>query len=434
MRRVAILLFCALITAALGAAATLQKTENPRAIAPKPESSTTEQSDAVDCTKFLPYSADPNHIWNRVHRRLLDRHDAQGKTWGCDDVDPLLWQRSKHILVGAAYLETAALLDEFIRTHAEQLIHDPPQRAVFQRDLWAVFDWLAQRADEHGRERKELEKRLATIIKAVALKSSEIKQLPDNYQQLRGWTTSDRFALPDSSSNWLLIGRDDAGPVAPIHSSYFSRSLFLVYMKLPPGRLAASTYLESMRAYSRKHSPGDDCQSHPCSPPQFPVGTELALVRRAILIDTSGKPVVSPVTESVQLRRYREIPRKFTIDYDGKMQDVAEFQVSRRAILKGELSLRRVGENEDQFSVFATHGFDFFESGEDFKGSRALRRCHSCHQGVGVASFTTYSRVQFETEHLFKPIHAGSEMQESVAAIAYLQSSDSWKLLERLTN
>jgi hypothetical protein len=436
MRRGAISLFCTLIALAIGISAAFQKTKNPRAISPKSGSSTTGHSDVVDCTKFHPYSDDPNHIWNRVHRRLLVRRDAQGKVWGCDEVDPLLWRETQHVLAGPVYRKTVALLDEFTRTHSEKLIRDPVRRAMFQRDLWAVFDWLVVYTGEPSRERTELEKRLASIIKSVALKASEIQHLPDNYRQLRGafisTSTSDGFALPDSSDAWLMIGRDDAGPVAPIHSFPFSRSLFLVYMKLPPDGPRASAYLESMRTYSRQHPPGEDCQIRPCNPPQFPVGTELALVRRALLMDTSGQPVISPVTESIQLRRYLKIPPRVGIDFDGEMQQVAEFLLSRRALLQGDLSLHRVGESESHFQVFSTHGTDSFERGEKTIEFPALRGCHGCHQGVGVRSFTTYSRAQFETERLFILVHAGNEAQESAAAIAYLQSRDSWKLLKRL--
>jgi hypothetical protein len=426
MRRGTISLLCILIALAIGISAAFQKTETSKLA----------KSDVVDCTKFHPYSDDPNHIWNRVHRRLLVRRDAQGKVWGCDEVDPLLWRETQHVLAGPVYRKTVALLDEFTRTHSEKLIRDPVRRAMFQRDLWAVFDWLVVYTGEHSRERTELEKRLASIIKSVALKASEIQHLPDNYRQLRGafisTSTSDGFALPDSSDDWLMIGRDDAGPVAPIHSFPFSRSLFLVYMKLPPGGTKASAYLESMRAYSRQHPPGEDCQIRPCNPPQFPVGTELALVRRALLMDTSGQPVISPVTESIQLRRYLKIPPRVGIDFDGEMQQVAEFLLSRRALLQGDLSLHRVGESESHFQVFSTHGTDSFERGEKTIEFPALRGCHGCHQGVGVRSFTTYSRAQFETERLFILVHAGNEAQESAAAIAYLQSRDSWKLLKGL--
>src|ERR1700694_1036714 len=136
MRRSAISLFCTLIGLAIGISAAFQKTKNPGAIAPQSGSSTTGHPDVVDCTKFHPYSADPNHIWNRVHRRLLVRRDAQGKVWGCDEVDPLLWRETRHVLAGPAYRKTVALLDEFTRTHSEKLIRDPVRRAMFPRDPW----------------------------------------------------------------------------------------------------------------------------------------------------------------------------------------------------------------------------------------------------------------------------------------------------------
>src|SRR5436309_2048584 len=37
-----------------------------------------------------------------------------------------------------------ALLDEFISWHGATLIHEPLKRALLQRDLWAVFDVLAE--------------------------------------------------------------------------------------------------------------------------------------------------------------------------------------------------------------------------------------------------------------------------------------------------
>src|SRR5207237_4377640 len=98
------------------------------------EGNTTTQQ---DCTHFLPYSSDPDHIWNRVHRGLLERRDRHGHLWGCDEVDRLLWQSTNHPLRGNAYKETMRLLDEFTSTHAERLIRDPLARVLFQRDLCA---------------------------------------------------------------------------------------------------------------------------------------------------------------------------------------------------------------------------------------------------------------------------------------------------------
>jgi hypothetical protein len=399
----------------------------------------------TDCAHFLPYSPDPNHLWNRVHKQLLDRRDKSGAVWGCDEVDPLLWPQTKGVLAGHAYTKTNRLLDQFIRSHGERLVRDPLRRALFQRDLWAVFDWVAEPyAYKYQSERAELEKRLAQIIVAVALTPTEVQHLPDNYEVLLDGHDAvlarDGFELPNNNPGWMLIGRDDGTPAAPIHSFPFPRSVFLVYLHLPPGSDIAA-YIDSMHSYSQRRPLGEDCFKHPCHPPQFPAGTELALIRRAILIASTGHPVVSPITESVQLRRYRKIPSKQNFDFQG-MQEMAEFQFTRRGLLRGDIGLRRIDNQEAQFAVFATHGMDYFESGIE-PPFPALKRCHSCHQGVGVISFTTYSRVQFANEadddnhttttsRMFILLHTSREAAEETAAIAYLQSRDTWKLLRKL--
>lgn len=378
-----------------------------------------------DCAHFLPYSPDPQHIWNRVHRQLLERRDSQGKLWGCDEIDPLLWPTTKHLLVGEKYQQTIRVLDEFTDTHAERLVRDPLPRAMLQHDLWAVFDWVAAYPDDHREERAQLERRLAAIIKAVALTPEEIERLPENYASLRGSVTADGLELPDLRKGWVLLGRESRDPVAPFHSVTFPRSLFLVYLKLPQSGPEPAAYIEAMRSYSRERPLSADCFSQPCSPPQFPVGTELALVRRALLVDSSGRPVVSPVTESVQLRRYREIPSGARFGFAHGMQQPAEFEVTRRGLQQGTIGLRRVGEDEAQFRTFASHGMDMMGP------IVTLQSCQSCHQGVGVVSFTSYSRVQFGRGPLFILMHSSSEAQESAAALTYLQQGQSWKTLRQ---
>ncbi|HLJ89747.1 MAG TPA: hypothetical protein VKZ53_23260 [Candidatus Angelobacter sp.] len=432
-RKLSLVLWMLLLASARDAAPELQHTKNSHPAISKSEERTASQPNTVDCADFRPYATDPNHVWNRLYRRLFERRDAKGKAWGCDEVDPLLLRRSKHILEGPAYAETIRLLDEFINAHAESLIRDPLSRAIFQRDMWAVFNWLALPTDDHPREREELERRLAAIIKVVALTPSEIEHLPGNYAQLRGSATADGLALPDTAGDWMMIGRDDGTPAAEIHADYFPRSIFFVYLKPPSGPLNASKYLEFMRAYSKQRPPGDNCTFHACSPPQFPEGTELALVRRALLIDAAGRPVASPITESIQLRRYVKIPADTRVDFDRGTQQVAQFQLTRRGLLQGTIDLRRVGEEETGLSVFSTQGQDGFEDGWD--GSQAgviLRGCHQCHQGTGVISFTSYSRVQFENDHLFVLVHNSSEIEETKVAIKFLRKGEAWKQLTRL--
>src|SRR3990172_196267 len=88
------------------------------------------------------YHPDPGHIWNRVFRQFYRRTAADGKEYGLGELDPLLWFDTTYLLNGISHQQAIQGLDEFLTTHAENLIDDPLKRAMFQRDLWAVFDWL----------------------------------------------------------------------------------------------------------------------------------------------------------------------------------------------------------------------------------------------------------------------------------------------------
>lgn len=428
------------------------------------------QTHLVDCAKYLPYSPDSNHIWNRVQNSLLLRTGPDGNKWGCDEVDPLLWRGSKHVLVGAKYKETIALLHEFLNSHAERLVRDPLARAVFQRNLMAVFHWAAEpisigdqsvkccgecRGNAVGcyKERIQLSELLAAVVKAVAISTDEIHRLPDNYRVLKGTKTDDALYLP-GGPGFTLIGRDDGTAVAPVHLGNFPMSEFLVYLRLPPTGPTATEYIEATRIFSRSRAQVvsaiarnprgpdprlDNCVLEgECEPPQFPADTETALVRRAILVSNEGDPVLSPITETVQLRQYRS-----KRDPDPK---VAEFRLSERALLEGRPSLRRVADDEKDFSTFSTQGFDlFFEPGSpeaetlslQLQGGRfgpgRVLECRECHQNPGVGSFTTYSRMQFErAERQFILVHASTDEQEQAATLRDLKAGAIWKLLHAM--
>src|SRR5438105_890349 len=121
-RLFAILLATAIAVSALGAA-------------PSPSS-----SPATQPTVTL-YDSNPNHPWNRLHAALFARVAPDGHIFGLDQIDPLLWPESTHLLAGASYVQAIAALDEFLSTSADKLIQDPLRRAVLQSDLWAIFDW-----------------------------------------------------------------------------------------------------------------------------------------------------------------------------------------------------------------------------------------------------------------------------------------------------
>ena len=84
------------------------------------------------------FHADPQHLWNRLHAALFVRVGADGRTYGQDRLEPLLWAESKHLLEERSNSHAAALLSEFLDTNGVKLIDDPLKRAILQRDLWSA--------------------------------------------------------------------------------------------------------------------------------------------------------------------------------------------------------------------------------------------------------------------------------------------------------
>jgi hypothetical protein len=199
------------------------------------------------------FDPDPNHLWNRVNAVLFLRTDRSGTEYGAGAIDLLLWNGTTYLLTGTSHQRALSLLDEFLRTHAENQVTDPVKRAWFQRNLWAVFDWSAQiGSDDYRMARQELQVRLADIMPRLAMTPSQIKSLPDNYAQAVASgelakeydpAHPDRPFLPpdllQSRGSWVCI-QGDGAPVAEGHVSFTSgRSRFLVFLHLPQGREAA---------------------------------------------------------------------------------------------------------------------------------------------------------------------------------------------------
>ena len=417
----------------------------PTASATAPEVKDAQQT---DCARFLPYAPQRDHLWNRIHHRLFDRITAEGKILGCDETDPLLWNATAHVLADPAFSETVALLDSFLNGHAERLVHDPLRRAIFQHDLWAFFDWLVNPlvnppqqqgwSVHYPQQRRQLAETIARIIKSVALTQAEIEHLPNNFQQLqRSRAKGSLPELPDVSQGWVMLGRENNTIPAPFHSQVVSpRSVYLIFLRLP-GEATTGPYLEQLRSYSRSRKPDGDCFKKPCHPPQFPVGTQVALVRRALLIDVDGKSVMSPITEMIQLRRYLFVPELrggFRQTHRAlpaiSPQQFAEFRLRRELSFSGQSSLHELDATEPAFVAGPLiEDIDFIDKYGDTQGS-PLRSCLGCHEGPGIVSVMTYS--QMFAERKFVNPRLTTESAEEAIAIGYLESLGSWRSLSRM--
>src|SRR5262245_52469128 len=65
-------------------------------------------------TPHAIYDSNPDHLWNRMHRAFYVRTARNGEEYGHDELDPLLWAETKHLLVGPSHQQAIKLLDDFL--------------------------------------------------------------------------------------------------------------------------------------------------------------------------------------------------------------------------------------------------------------------------------------------------------------------------------
>jgi hypothetical protein len=442
---------------------------------------------AQDAVKAPPiYDANASHLWNRVHAALLCRVGPDGKTYGEDRLEPLLWMHSEHLLRGNSFENAIAVLDEFDREGGESLIEAPLKRAMLQRDLWLVANWLTQKLATE--EKQRLQTALAKVIRRLALSSELIEKLPDNYttavaarvfsSRFDTWQP-ERSYLPtqifDPTGPWVCIGRAD-GLIAPQHlrensSSPFTNSVFLIFLKLSSTREKTLQFLSELETFQQPYlvanpdpyPDGMRGQSHPSLPnaalPQWPKGTEVALVRRALLINKDGKIVASPITESLQLRVMRTgtpepSSAMFNIERARDNWAFFEFQFRRTDLLgPSPIGLRDVSADRDFKTGFMSHPSDGFDEppqatkpfplgSQPFQNNRAS--CIDCHQLPGLYSFNSLAGFQFgrlrnsrdENAQKIGPFQfkAASIPEIEAAAVQWKETQASWKQFGAIVN
>jgi hypothetical protein len=402
------------------------------------------QPQSRDASRPTLYHDHPEHLWNRLHAALFVRVGPDGQAYGRDRLEPLLWVGSRHLLEASSHKQAVAVLEEFVKTNGEKLVNDPLKRAMLQRDLWLVFNWLEGNHSlgpppevVRGAQAR-LRTPLAVAIKRLALDPKEIQTLDDNYAAAvasgniaRAFNPKapDQPYLPadlfEVDGPWVCLGRPD-GPVAPEHLdeevNAFTNSAFLLFLRLPGGRDATLTYLKQLRSFIEPLAvkAEDNKAEYVPNPklPQFPVGTEVALVRRAFLIDSKHKPAATALTESVQLRYYRQVPQlpvtAYELDLGGgrsrqrgafSWQSVHEFRLSRSPLFAGRAGgLGAVRFDERDFDTgFASHPYDEFEhegyrppdkTFGEWHQHPILTRCFSCHGLPGVSSFNSFFKFR----------------------------------------
>ena len=399
------------------------------------------------------YNPNPNHLWNRLNDSLFIRTGPDGAQFGWDELDPLIWTDTKYLLESPGHQRALAVLDEFLAQHGEKLIREPLKKAWLQHDLWLLFDW-ANNPNSHDfpRERRDLESRLAQVIRRLALSSVDIASLPDNYTlSAANAELADRAAgLFKEGGPWVILGTTGTNLVAPIHMMAFGgRSVFLVFARFPGGPKEAGEYLKKLNTFAPKWT----FESNSSAPgpalllnkdtPQFPTNTDWALVRQMCVIDDMGRFRPTHLVESIQMRHYYSLAPDmglFNGDQDApRTQRMSEFKMNRR--LHGLLA--GVGNDDRDFLTvhFFSKGIDPFQwkgqgQGEDAIARNRgliLRDCFVCHSGPGVHSLATVSMRSAPPQGI-ELNSDGSVAREFAATTLWKQSQPDWKALGELWN
>ena len=401
------------------------------------------------------YDSDPAHLWNRVHRALYVRTTRNGEEYGRDELDPLLWDETEHLLVDPSRQVAIKLLDEFLSRDGAAMINDPLKRAMLQRDLWAVFDWSAKTSSSHRQERQELQSKLVSAIRSVALSREQIHALPDNYadavrtkvfaEQYDPGRREVAFLPPDlflPDGPWVCISARGGQPIAPRHAFHFSgHSVFLIFIRLPEGRASTLNYLKSLREFPVFTTVGNSDQKFPNPDlPQFPVGSQVALVRKLALIDNQGNLIPTRLTEQMQIRVHRAISKTIPAGVDlssnpeRDSQDFFEFKLSRvKLFAQDSGGLLALARDEKEFHLFMSHGIDPFDrlkENEPMERHRItpLRSCVNCHFRPGIHSMMSLSGLRGARAELI----ASNPNSEISVTVEWNQEKYRWGLLQGL--
>jgi hypothetical protein len=412
------------------------------------------------------YDADPEHLWNRLYAALYVRTADDGQSYGQGELDPLLWENSTYLLTEPRYQLVLGLLNEFLDKRGEKLIAHPLKRALFQHDLWAVFDWLADPYVEHlsnmahlGAQRRALRNRLAPIIRRLALSVEQFDKLPDNYRVALASEAyppkqdpahTEKAFLPcdlfDAHGPWVHFQTGGGKPypfgkpTALTHVHFVGgRSTFFVFMNLPGGRQSTLDFMEKLNALPKpdasRASRTTGLTSNPELPPPPPSGTKLALVRQMMLIDDRGEMRPTRLIESVQIRIVHPI--------NEKDNDFYEFTLHRKELFNSNDGLRAGKSDQVTIPLFNhTHDRDIFEFPNRVRMIRevAAKRgrkepitenlrfdCVSCHKRPEIVSTTAFF-------HDRPPGLTASERANEVErVISWKGEKYQWGLLQGLT-
>lgn len=393
---------------------------------------------------------------------------------------PRLWKNSRYLVEDGAKKKLQDALQALESLPQKEMeSHTPMQRAVLQHHLWCIFDWTTIPADQNpvtplefnavesrvsSDELFRLQKMLASAIRRLALPHQEILRLPsplnstvaaqvysadvDKSDAMKPYLPTD---IIDSDGPWVCLHKPDYAVPATLHAEAVDfRSAFLILLRLPGGRQKTIEYLAELNAFQQPFVPGKqepfvsiaghqdlfrlDLHANPRTP-NFPAGTQVALVKQALLIDESGKPVLSPLIQSIQLRTYLNVSIDARLNNPalGPSQAVAEFVLQPGQMMQGNTPMRAVVSGEMRHTNTFVHS-DPIENPRTNNRAPAprLRSCVACHSSSGVHSINARHEL-FQRKSVLPPrLAASTPAAVGTATIIAKRRTYSWGLLQGL--
>ncbi len=349
------------------------------------------------------------------------------------DVKSLLaWPRTRYYSTPAMFARSDKLLDEFLSTHGEHLIADPLKQAFLQRDLWSVFDHLigqniarfgdgdllrrgAVKREVYGSEaekaafddpesihrREILCRKLATIIRRLALSPTKIKALPGTYQAA---VDSGRFTSRhdfDNASDYLPAGlltrRDEwveidtspepmnyrvgKGQLDYVAWSIRGRSYYRTFWRFPGGRPAVEAYLKYLRedGVDWEQTARNGRVILKADARQIPAGTEAAIVQCMIVLDDRLVPVPTKVVESVRVSVYKNVTGAPDPETNTGMGVIGRIYSVQRRLLFDGLKQGGLSRVPDDLPIYQTLLSGYQDWGVWGRQQSTIQTCVHCH-------------------------------------------------------
>jgi hypothetical protein len=354
--------------------------------------------------------------YDQLYDIIVTRTTHDGKTYGENTAVPLLWNSSSYLLDDETHQRFVAALDRFSALSTEEInAYGNIRRALLQRHLWAVFDWSTVRRPPTFKPEPQklksarftIQRKVASLMKRIALSEAEIRALPnpmkatiqsgaypENYDAQDGHEPFLPADLFDEDGAWVCLDTSVNELPAKSHSESAEwRSAFLVFMRLPDGREATLAYMNKLNEPRDPVVLGKHGLELNPETPQFPIGTQFALVERPMLINDQGEPTLSPLVYGVQLRACMSLDFKDMDTLIYRTQAFAIFVLEPRQLFDGKPAMRAIGKDERHYETFFSGDpFDRPPNQTNDSGLR-IRNCNKCHTLPGNVSFLSRNRT-----------------------------------------